>query len=224
MRRWRGGREDGQATTAFVLIGLVVMILLVFKYMVPLSSASDHRGQGQTAAEASALAGAQSIAEHVIPDLIGAITTPGQLGDVLDRLTHQMGQADADDLARANSADLVDYDYSWSSGTVTATIRPQATENGTLRTVSATARVGFPWTECHFVGFPTPSPSTSTPPPSGPTATPTQSPTSPPPPPDQDVQLVCGPVSIDFTLVGRTGLLRVVPGQFDDLLHPRLVA
>lgn len=218
MRRSPDSREDGQATTAFVILGLAVMLLLVLKYMTPLSEASDHKSQGQTAAEASALAGAQSIAEHVIPSLLGGITRPDQLGGLLDSLSHQMGQADADDLARDNDADLVDYDYDWDSGKVTATIRPAATANGTLRTVQAVAQTGFQW-NCHFVGLPTP---TQTPTPS-PSPTSSAPPTTPPPPPDQDVQLVCGSVSIDFTLVGRTGLLRVVPGQFDNLLSPRLV-
>lgn len=212
------GKDDGQAATALVLLGLGVMLLLVLKYMTPLSEASDHLGQGQTAAEASALAGAQAIADDTVPALLGGITAPGQLAGVLSGLTSQLGRADADRLAAANDADLIDYHYDWFADKVTATIRPKATETGTIKPVTAVAQVGFTW-NCHFEGLPTPSPSpttTASPP------TPPVSPTTPPPPPDQSVDLVCGSFTIHFTLVGSTGKLRVLPGQFDGL-RPRLV-
>jgi hypothetical protein len=203
-----------------VVIGLAVMLLLVLKYMTPLAQAGDHFTQGQTAAEASALAGAQAIADDSIPALLAGITTPGDLAGALSGASSQLGSGDAARLAGDNGADLISYTYDWRADRVTATVRPQSTAAGQIKPVSATARVGFSW-NCFWSGLPTPSPTTPAP---SPSPSPTTPVTPPPPPPDQTVTLQCGSTSITFTLVGRTGLLRLSPAtQLDGLFRPRLV-
>jgi hypothetical protein len=220
MRVRRGQGDDGQAATAFVVIGLAVMLLLVLKYMTPLAQAGDHFTEGQTAAEASALAGAQAIADDSIPALLGAITTPGDLARALGGASSQLGSGDAARLAADNDADLISYDYDWRSDRVTATVRPTSTADGQIKPVSATARVGFSWS-CSWSGLPSPSPTSPTP---SPSPSPTTPVTPPPPPADQTVTLQCGSTAITFTLVGRTGLLRLSPpGQLSGLFRPRLV-
>lgn len=221
MRRAWGRGEDGQVATAFVLIGLAVMLVLVLKYMTPLAQAGDHYSQGQTAAEAAALAGAKAIADDTIPSLIASITDPDQWPGITGDLTSSMGSGPAAQLASENNTSLISYSYDWRRDRVTATVRPQSTAQGTIKPVSAVARIGFDWT-CSWAGLPTDSPSSSSPPPTGsPTGSPT---TPPPPPPDSTVQLVCGSFSISFVLSGRTGHLRLSPaGQLDGLLRPRLI-
>lgn len=242
------------ATTALVLCVLVGMIALLLVMVVPLLRATEQGGRGQGAADAAALAGADSLRDSAVAQTAGLLVAfgPGRLAG--ESVTWSLpgvtaggaGITEASLYAARNDATIVTYrnDAVRDRVRVEVELRPQpgGDERGPVRRV-AQARVGVELASCvargdrEVVGWteppPTPSPTpTPTPDPAA-TATPTRTPRPTPTPTPFVRQPIYGPWGFSFTCDGADGftVTATTPTQLVqraraafDALEPRLVS
>lgn len=190
-------REAGQVGTWPVLVVALLVLALGVTAYTRLSTAVQEEATIQLAADAAALAGAQSI----------GVDAPGRLVSALNSgqpLPCGLGRDAAADFAGRNGSSVVSYCYHPVSDRVEVTVRSaRVTESGARETASATAKVGLRLGPCSF-GTPPPPTPTPTPTPS-PTSTPTTPVSPPPPPPDVETSGTCGDLDIDVTWPGSGG-------------------
>lgn len=193
-RRAEDGSETGAAAMSIVVV--VSLLLLAFAMLigVRLSKAADEASGLQAAADAAALAGAESILEDAPGQIVSALVT----GKVIPG---SLGQDNAEDFASRNDATLVSYNYSPSEDRVRVTVESKdVLESGQRERRSAAAKLGMPFTACNTSQEP-PAPSTSTSPSSSSSPSPsspssTSSPSTPPPVDDVSDTLQCGGLDI----------------------------
>ncbi len=131
-----GGRERGQAPTAIIVAVALCLIAFGFAFLSRLAKAEDQMSALQTAADSSALAGAQAVAQDAPSQLATAIATRSQL-------QCGMGSHEARQFARRNGATVISYCYYPAQDRVKVTVRGNTTaESGKREVRSATARVG----------------------------------------------------------------------------------
>lgn len=205
------------ALVTMLLTALLVLSLGVV-YFVQYAKAEDEAGSIQNAADAAALAGAQSVAK----DSLGAIVSAIRNGH---GLSCGLGQEAAADFADRNDTTLVSYCYYPNRDRIDVTVRSNfVTESGRREERKAHARLGKKLGPCKIPDRPTPTPSTSS---SSTTTTtdPDDPPPTTPPPPDVDDTITCGDIDFDITWPGDGGPFAIhpfAPGQWRNLFDPAL--
>ncbi|WP_338749333.1 pilus assembly protein TadG-related protein [Janibacter alittae] len=172
---------------------IVVSILLLgfaLLFATRLSKATDEASGLQAAADAAALAGAESIVDDAPGQIVSALVN-GQA------IPGSLGQANAQDFAGRNDATLVSYSYSPAQDRIRVTVESKAVlESGQRERRSADAKLGMPFSACNpSQEPPAPSTSTSTSPSSSPSSS-TSSTSTPPPVDDVSDTLQCGGLDI----------------------------
>ncbi|WP_277453694.1 pilus assembly protein TadG-related protein [Janibacter sp. DB-40] len=173
------------------LIVMVAILLLGFAMLfgVRLSKATDEASGLQTAADAAALAGAQSIVADAPGQIVSALVS----GEVIPG---SLGQAKAEDFASRNGATLVSYSYSPSLDRIRVTVESKdVLESGQRERRSAAAKLGMPFSACGTSQEP-PAPSTSSSSSSSSPTSSTSSSTTPPSVDDVSDTLECGGLDI----------------------------
>lgn len=232
----RAGQDDrGLVTSAVVVVVSVGVVALLFLAVLPLLVGTDQKSRTQTAADAAALAGAESIRELVLDDL-GDVIRPGGGVSFAELLRGSPGLGQAQFYAGRNDATVGDYQYDPYADEIRVVTRStQAPPRsggepaGIDRTEAvATAEVGVELAECVFSVSqkevePVPAPEPPPPAPE-PTASPTPTPTPTPVPVYVDeYRFSCPglgsvPASLDLGDV-----LDDARALLDDALKPRLV-
>lgn len=183
-------RERGHATTALIIVFSLFLLGFGFLYVSRLAKVGDEAAGLQTAADAAALAGAQSIVKEM-PDAILAAIEHRSI------LPGGMGQAAASEFALRNDASLVSYRYYPAAEKIEVTVRSRKPlETGHYEYAKATSRVGVRIGACTVPPKPTPPPP---PPPPSPEPTPTPTPSPAPPKPWKTVA-TCGELSVPVTM------------------------
>lgn len=175
------------------IIVVVAILLLAFAMLfgVRLSKATDEASGLQAAADAAALAGAQSVVTDAPGQIVSALVS-GQ------SIPGGLGQSAASDFANRNDSTLVSYSYSPVQDRVRVTVRSQdSLESGEREERSAAAKLGMALGPCDVPDTPAPpSTSTTTSPSSSPSGSSSSSPstTPPAPPPVDDIgdAIQCG--------------------------------
>lgn len=175
------------------IIVVVAILLLAFAMLfgVRLSKATDEASGLQAAADAAALAGAQSVVTDAPGQIVSALVS-GQ------SIPGGLGQSAAADFANRNDSTLVSYSYSPVQDRVRVTVRSQdSLESGEREERSAAAKLGMALGPCDVPDTPAPpSTSTTTSPSSSPSGSSSSSPstTPPAPPPVDDIgdAIQCG--------------------------------
>lgn len=185
-----GGRESGAAALTIVVVMSILLLAFAMLIGVRMSKATDQASRLQAAADAAALAGAQSIVSDAPGQIVSALVS-GQV------IPGNLGQPEAEDFAGRNDATLISYSYSPIQDRIRVTVRSNdVLESGQREERSATAQLGMPFTACDQPDEP---PAPSTPAPSTPSGSPTSSsPSSTTRPPVDDVSgtLECGGLDI----------------------------
>jgi len=177
-----------------VSLALIALLLIA---IVPLLSATEQSARAQTAADASALAGATSVRDRAEAELRGVRLLDLALGELSGSwrfstaVTAMSGFGAAEDYARRNAAVLYPARYSYDasrdrvrSGVELRELAP----NDEHAEAAAVASLGLELSACRFDAgrsvtwtTPPPTPSPTPPPTPGPTPTPTPTPTPSPP-------------------------------------------
>lgn len=126
------------------IVVVVSLLLLAFAMAVGvrLSKATDQASGLQGAADAAALAGAQSIVTDAPGQIVSALVN----GNVIPG---NLGQPAAQDFASRNDTTVVSYSYSPSQDRIRVTVRSnEVMESGNREERSAAAKVGMPFTAC----------------------------------------------------------------------------
>ncbi|WP_258726149.1 hypothetical protein [Cellulomonas sp. NS3] len=227
-------------TSALVVVVSVGVVALLFLAVLPLLVGTDQKGRTQTAADAAALAGAESVREHALAHLddvirpVGGVSFAAMLGQ-----SRGLGQAQV--YAARNGATIVVEQYRYDPfadevRVVTRSTQAPARSGGEPASIDrtqavATAEVGVDLGECVFsvsqklVGH-EPVPTTEPPPPGAPEPTPAPTPTPTPTPVpiyDDEYRFSCPglravPASLDLGAV-----LDGAREALDDALKPKLV-
>ncbi len=207
IERWRcGAREDGAVALVTMLLTALLVLSLGAVFFVQYAKAEDEAGSIQNAADAAALAGAQSVAKDSLGALVSAIRNG-------HGLQCGLGQEAASDFATRNDTTLVSYCYSPSQDRIEVTVRSNyVTESGRREERKSRSRLGKELGPCKIPDRPTQpttptTTTTTTPDPDDPPPTPT----TPPPPPDVDDTITCGDIDFDITWPGDGG---------DFVIHP----
>lgn len=187
--------ESGAAALSVVVVAAILLLAFTVFITARLSTATDEASGLQAAADAAALAGAESIATdapgQIVSSLVNGQAIPGSLG-----------QAKAESFASRNDATVVAYSYSPSQDRIRVTVRSNdVLESGEREERSAAAKLGMPFSTCgpsQEPSAPSTSPSTSSPSTSSPSSSPSTSPSPSSPPPVDDVSdtLECGGLDI----------------------------
>lgn len=215
----RHGRERGQVATGIILSVVVGLVAVGLLGVVALSRGADERTKSQSAADAAALAGANSLAD-VIPNLIGLIHSRRDLDDAFGC---GLGRAAAEDFASRNGATLTSYCFDARADQVRVSIRmnEKVTDDVGPATAKAVASPELGLDDCDWTDHEPPPPTT----PSSTTTTspsPTSStPTTPPPAQDYTTTLKCGPLKAVFKVDGETGRMQLSSIDLKTL-RPRL--
>lgn len=188
-----GGRESGAAAMAIVVVVSLMLLAFAMVVGVRLSKATDEASGLQGAADAAALAGAQSIVTDAPGQIVSALVN-GQV------IPGNLGQSAAADFAGRNDTTLVSYSYSPSQDRIRVTVRSDdVMESGQREERSAAAEVGMPFTTCG----PSEEPDApETPEEQGPAEPPDDEPQeeqTPPPVEDVSDSLECGGLDIPVT-------------------------
>lgn len=193
------GHSAERGAVSMSLMVVVGILLLAFALLVSLriAMATDEASRLQSAADAAALAGAQSILDDAPGQIVSALVT-GQV------IPGSLGQKDAADFANRNDTTLVSYHYSPLQDRVVATVRSNAVlESGEREERSAVAELGASFGACDPPDEPpTPSTTSSTSSsPSSPSSSSSSSSTTSSTTPVDDVAdtLTCGPLDIPVT-------------------------
>lgn len=185
--------ERGAAALSIVVVSAVLVLAFAMLVGVRLSKATDEASGLQGAADAAALAGAQSIV-HDAPGRIVSALVNGQ------QIPGSLGQSNAEDFASRNDATLLTYSYSPIQDRIRVTVRSNdVLESGEREVRSAAAKLGTPFAACdQSQEPPAPSTSTSSSTTSSSSSSTSTSTTSSPPPPVDDVSdsLDCGGLDI----------------------------
>ena len=189
-------REGGQAATALIIVFSLFLLGFGFLYVFRLAKAGDEAAGLQTAADAAALAGAQSIVKEMPGAILAAI-------EHRSGLPGGMGQAAASEFALRNDASLVSYSYYPAAEKIEVRVRSRKPlETGHYEYATATSRVGVRIGACTVPAKPKPTPP---PPPPSPLPTPTPTPSPAPPEPWKTVAK-CGDLRVPVTMPpGGTG-------------------
>lgn len=222
----RRRHEAGQATTAIIIIVALALMALGFAYTGRLAKAEDQGSRIQAAADAAALAGAQSIVTEVPGRIVSAMNS-GKL------LPSGLGQGAASEFAARNAASIISYTYNPASDRIEVRVRSNAvSERGQREVATATARIGLRIGVCKLPPPPkTPTPPPTTPPPplppgATPTPTPSPKPTTPPPTSFSGTA-TCGDLSMPVTLgipSGKVTSLKISAAALKDRFTPALHA
>ncbi len=131
-----GDGERGQAPTVIVMVIALCLIAFGFAFLSRLAKAEDQMSALQTAADSSALAGAQAVARDAPSQLATAIPMRSQL-------QCGAGSQEARKFASRNGATVISYCYYPRRDRVEVRVRSNtAAESGKREIRSATARVG----------------------------------------------------------------------------------
>jgi hypothetical protein len=204
------GRDDGQVVSALVVLLSVGMLFFAVKVILPVGEATDKRSQAQVAADAAALAAAETVADATASrwslGFRSRFTGAGLVVCDGFRLSDPAGAYAGKNGAEALTAQCVGADR------VEVTVRlNQLTEGGEVARARAVASLGIDWIrDCRWVRIrtvPVPVPTTTTTTTTRPTTTITTTTTTtrPPPPPTPDViwELRCKGVAAEFRQSGR---------------------
>jgi hypothetical protein len=188
--------DRGQITTAFVMVG-TVMVLALGMWAAKLGQATDQKSHVQIAADAAALAGAQQIKKDAPGQILAAITAGG-VGD----FNCDLGQAAATDFAIRAGASVLTYCYSSGTGIVTVSVASLTNSvSGKPAIAHAKARVGPSLANCVL---PKPKPVV---------------------PPDTTDTAVCGSQDIPIVIHGDGSPITIVPGfDIGGLFTPALIS
>jgi len=203
--------DDGQVTTALLLLAILFLLYAMVVALLPLGRAGDLKTQAQSAADAAALAGAQRVRDTLEADLAAAVVV-GPAGPVLaDLRDRTLGFDQAQTYAALNRAGVGGAlsNYQWNPDTSTVTVHVTGTQTlGADRAeADASASLGIDLSACRFE----PDPAAPPPPPApAPGPPPPPAPGPPPPPAPTPTLLTCGSL--------------VIPGDDDGAGHftPRL--
>lgn len=179
--------EAGAAAMSLVVTAAILLLAFAVFVGVRMSKATDEASGLQAAADAAALAGAQSVVEDAPGQIVSALVN-GQV------IPGNLGQPEAADFASRNGATLATYEYIPVQDRIRVTVRSNdVLESGQREEASAAAKVGMPFTACDTTTEPdAPSPTTSSSPTPSPSGSSTSSPSSPPPVEDVSDTLECG--------------------------------
>ncbi|TWP35956.1 pilus assembly protein TadG-related protein [Leekyejoonella antrihumi] len=222
----RGGRggagESGQVATGLIICTVLGLLTIMFMVMLPEGSAVNQKSGTQNAADAAALAGADGVIKSIVTDL----ATLPLSAFAPKTFSCGLGETDAARLAASNNAQLTSYCYDWRADQAVVRVQSiRALSGGQHSQAAALAKTGVPWGECAFSSLPKPTPEpTHTPKPTtsgSPSSKPTSSPTSSAP--TGPIHLVCGAITIDYTLGPGGRLVLTDPGALSNLLKARLV-
>jgi hypothetical protein len=197
-QRARVRRERGQAAMWLVLTMAFLFLALGVTAYSRLVSATDEVSGLQSAADAAALAGAQSIARDAPEAIKDAVRTGGGIPCGL-------GRSEAQDFAARNGATVTEYCYFPVQDRIEVTVRSQAVlESGQRESTSAVAELDLRLGPCVLPDAPEPPDPTPTPTPT-PSSTVTPTPTPTPTPDDVVRTGRCGEVEFDVTFPGSGG-------------------
>ena len=215
--------ERGAAATALLVTALLVGLAIFVYIAVPYGTASDAKAGNRTAADAAALAGAESARDDLLA-VIAADGIPGAWADVSG--VSGLGGAAAAEYAGYNGARIVEYYFDASDGTASATVEGDAVQGEVPRS-EAVAEVDLPVCDIPEIPTPTPTPTPTTGP--GPLPSDPPTPTDPPTPDPIDLDVDCGPVDLElqvrFDEDGNPQIL-LPPGQLskiEDAMDVRLI-
>ena len=214
--------ERGAAASALLVTALLIGFAAFVYLAVPFGTAVDAKAQNRTAADAAALAGAESVREDLLAT-IGSDGVPGSWTDLPGAAG--LGQPAAAEYAALNDARLVEYWFDPSNGTAHATVEGRGVDGEPSRS-SAVAQVDLP--SCEALEPPEP------PEPADPAADPENAvdppaTESPAPPPPVDVSVSCNGFDLVFQVRWTEAGPEVhfPPGQLTkvrDAMQVRLVA
>lgn len=183
--------DDGVAATAIILTVVVAVLALLFVYVIPLLAATDKSGQGQTAADAAALAGAVRARDRAVDEIdqavwdlrIGVLTGTRATWRFSGAAAGGSGYPGAEQYAQRNDASVESYHHDAARDRVTVDVRLDelGPENRVVRS-SGTAQVGVELASCQIVAGRTITGYTEPPPEETPTPEPTPAPTPSPTP------------------------------------------
>jgi len=247
MRPVRGRDDRGAAVTGVMITVSLALITLLLVAVVPLLSGTEQSARAQTAADASALAGATSVRDRAESELRGVRLLDLAIGELSGSwrfstaVTAMSGFGAAEDYARRNAAVLYPARYSYDasrdrvrSGVELRELAP----NDEHAEATGAASLGLTLADCRFdagreiLGWTTPPPTPSPSPTPTPTPGATPTPTPSPPPPFVPSP-VYGPWGFTFSCPGDRGFTESgasfthVRDRAADRLHdgarPRLV-
>lgn len=207
-------RERGQATTSIVLVFSLLLLGLGFVYTFRVAKIQDQAGGLTTAADAAALAGAQSIVSDIPGHLVAAMNSGKPLAG-------NLGLPAAQEFASRNGAQIVYYRYFPAEDRVDVRVRSTTVlETGKQEEATASARVGVSIAACSLPKAPSPTPKPA------PSATPTASPAPPPPPPptSYDGMATCGDLKLPVKVSTTTGdvTLKISASALKAMFKPAL--
>lgn len=184
------GTEAGAAAMSVVVMASVLLLGFAMLVGVRLSKATDEASGLQAAADAAALAGAESIVDDAPGQIVSALVN-GQA------IPGDLGSSAAQDFASRNDTTLVSYSYSPSQDRIRVTVRSNdVLESGEPEERSAAAKLGMPFTACDRSDEPDEPSTTSSPSPSSSSSTSPSSSTTAPPVDDVSDTLDCGGLDI----------------------------
>lgn len=224
-----GGPESGAAAMTLIVVVGILLLAFAMLFGVRISKATDEASGLQAAADAAALAGAQSIVDDAPGQIVSALVNGQQIPGSL-------GQGRAEDFANRNDATLVSYGYSPSQDRVRVTVRSKdVLESGEREERTAGAKLGLALGPCETPQTPatptsssTSSPSSSSSSSSTSSSSSSSSSTTPPPVEDVTDDIQCGGLDIPLTWAwdeagGWTPDFHVDASLIDDLaLEPAL--
>ncbi len=220
-RTARARGEQGQVTTALVIVVIVGLVTVGIFGVLGLARGVDQKSRAQSAADAAALAGAGTLSDQ-LPEILALVDTKGDLASLTGCA---LGQDRAEEYSQRNGATLTSYCFDLARDEVMAEVEmwePVTSDVGPA-VARAIASTGLDISQCSWADDEPPEPEESEEPSEDPTDEPSSPPPPPPPPPDLDTTLSCGPLTAIFTIGGETGLLRLVDVQLSGSLEPRLV-
>lgn len=191
----RGQRRERGAASMTLLV-VVAVLLLAFAMMVSvrLATAADEASELQGAADAAALAGAQSIIQDAPGEIVSALVSGNSI-------PWDLGQARAQSFADRNDATLRRYEYDPLADRVRVTVRSrERLESGEREERSAVAKLGISVNSCDRPDEPAlPELPEEEPKPEDPPDPGDESPADPPPPvEDESGTLECSGLDIPF--------------------------
>lgn len=192
----RAQSESGQVGTWPVLLVALSVLSLGFVLFTRMGSAVDESSSIQLAADAAALAGAQSVGRDAPGQLVSAVRSGRPL-------SCSLGSGAAADFSRRNGSTVIQYCYYPATDRIHVRVRSNdVTQSGRREEAAATAEVGLRLGPCSPFTRPTPTVSAT------PTPTPTVSPTEPPEPEEpEDVEADgrCGDLPVTVVWPGSGG-------------------
>jgi hypothetical protein len=195
--RRRVGDDAGQVVTVLVVMMVLLLVSVVVSVLVPIGRAADLKERTQSAADASALAGAGDIRKEVLRRFGLGLADKSFVDNWV---LCGSGRIPAADFAGRNNARVTRYCYLAAGDRVTVTVQGRTAVGGLLPTASAVAEVGIRWGSCRFRDDP---------------------------PPALTTHWICGSLDVPFEVDPVTGRLTLdhtlPPGWLDQRLVPRLV-